>query len=101
MSESFYELAMASDDEAEDITAAVTETLLELVALFGPDALAWIRAELERQVPVLHAVSWWQRLLGRLGVRTMALCGERIVARTVPGPMQQCRECQRAVDGAR
>jgi hypothetical protein len=97
MSESFYELASSTGDADEQLA----DTLNEIANLFGVDALDWIRAELERQVPVLHVTAWWQRLLGRLGIRTRALCGERIVARMVPGPMQTCRECQPALDGER
>jgi hypothetical protein len=93
MSESFYERA-ASDEAAEQLA----DTLNEIANLFGVDALDWIRAELDRQVPMAHVVSWWQRPLGRLGIATRALCGERIVARTVPGPMHECQECRRDAD---
>jgi hypothetical protein len=101
MSESFYELAVSEDEAAEELAAIavrVAEALNEIVEVFGVDAIDWIRAELERRTPVVHVTSWWQRPLGRLGIATRALCGERIVARTVPGPMRQCRECQRDAD---
>jgi len=152
MSDSFHEHAAANPDEAAEIAVNVAEALNEIVAMFGPDAIDWIRAELIRSavrsftdrngdtwiqhvdgalsmvdapdpmfydrafdevgflygpltqmsgvpVPLVHATSPWKRPLGWLGIRTRALCGERIVAGKVSGPTQKCRECQRAVDG--
>jgi hypothetical protein len=101
MSDSFYELAQDEGDVPADIAAAVAETLIEIVALLGVDALGWIRGELEQQLPVVHVTAWWQRPLGRLGIKTTALCGERIVASEVAGLTRPCRECQRALDGER
>jgi hypothetical protein len=46
-------------------------------------------------LPVVHATSRWQRVLGRLGVRTRAWCGERIVAGEPADPSRKCRECER------
>jgi hypothetical protein len=62
------------------------------------DAIRYYEAKL---IPVAHVTWWWQRPLGRLGIKTTSLCGERIVAGDAAGPTQQCRECQRALDGAR
>lgn len=101
MSESFYELAAQDPDEAAEIAVRVAETLNEIVELFGPDAIDWIRAELVKQLPVVHATSRWQRQLGWLGIATTAWCGKRIVAGRLPGPSRECRECRRAVDGER
>lgn len=52
--------------------------------------------------PLEHAVSGWQFVAGWFGIRTRAWCGAKIVARRrqVPGA-KRCRECQRALDGAR
>lgn len=104
MSDSFYELAVFEDEAAEQgaaIAVQVAETLNEIVALFGVDAVEWIRAELVKHLPVVHAMSRWQRVLGRLGFRTRAWCGERIVAGCPAGAVRECRECRRAVDGER
>lgn len=150
MSESFNELA--GQDEGADIAIYVAEALNEIVAMFGPDAIGWIRdgliemaprafaddhgdtwiecadgtlsmvdaaagmlqgwpfGSVERMfgpltqlhgepLPVVHATSRWQRLLGRLGIRTRAWCGERIVAGRPSGSSRECRECRRALDG--
>jgi hypothetical protein len=104
MSDSFYELAVSEDEAAEQaaaIAVQVAETLNEIVDLFGVDAVEWIRAELVKHLPVVHAMSRWQRVLGRLGFRATAWCGERIVAGCPAGPVRECRECRRAVDGER
>lgn len=89
------------EDEAGEITARVVETLNEIVELFGPDAIEWIRAGLVKQLPVVHASSRWQRVVGRLGFRTTAWCGARIVTGRPSGLSRECRECRRAVDGER
>jgi hypothetical protein len=61
-------------------------------------AIRYFEAKL---APVVHATSRWQRLLGRVGIRTRAWCGARIVAGKATGLTQKCRECQRALDGER
>lgn len=48
---------------------------------------------------VEHVTSWWQRPLGKFGIRTPALCNEWIVARKVRGPSRKCRACHREVVG--
>lgn len=78
----------------------VTPFMLSAARVFAADVVEQILDEI-RPRPVVHAISWWQRPLGWLGIATMALCGERIVARRVAGPVRECRECQRAVDGER
>lgn len=144
--------AAGPDDEFADIAIAVAQTLNEIVEVFGPDAIGWIRDELLRGVrtfadrnddiwiedvdgglsmldgwgafqgwpfeavervhgplaqqsgdplPVAHVTSWWQRPLGWVGIATPTLCNERIVAGRVSGPVRECRECQRALDGER
>ena len=74
--------------------------MLSAARVFAADVVEQILGEI-RPLPVVHVSSWWQRPLGRLGIATPALCNEWIVARRVPGPLRECRECQRAVDGER
>lgn len=146
--------AARADDEAAEIAVRAAETLNEIVRLFGPDAVDWIRDELIRSavrsftdrngdtwiegldgllcmvdapaatfhgwdsgavervygplaqlsgapLPLVHATSRWQRVLGRLGIRTRAWCGKWIVAGRLVGASRECRECRRAVDGER
>lgn len=101
MSGTFYELAMSESDEAAEIAIRAAKVLNEIVEVFGPDAIGWIRAELEKQLPIAHATSRWQRPLGWFGIPTPALCNEWIVARRLSGPTRECRECRRALDGER
>lgn len=100
MSNSFYELTEQEQDDA-DLAILIAETLDEVVEVFGPDAVEWIRTELARVAPVAHATARWQRVLGRLGIPTPTLCNAWIVARRLSGPARKCRECQRALDGER
>lgn len=55
----------------------------------------------DEKLPVVHATSWWQRPLGRLGIRTSAWCGAQVVAGRPIRLSRECRECRRAVDGER
>lgn len=90
-------LGLSPEDEA--LAEHLAVLLLRMADGIAAEALARLHSDL--QLPVVHATSWWQRLLGWLGFRTTAWCGERIVAGRPVGPSRECRECRRAVDGER
>lgn len=93
-------LGLSAEDEA--LAAHLAAVLMRLADGIAAEALARLRFELElEQAPVAHVTAWWQRPLGWLGFRSMALCGERIVARRAPSVYRECRECRRALDGER
>lgn len=67
--------------------------------LWACQAIVWGIRQYDASLPVVHVTSWWQRPLGRLGIKTGALCNTKIVAQKDSGPSRECRECQRAVRG--
>lgn len=95
------ELAEALGLSAEDEALAEHLAVLLMRMADGIAAEALARLHNELQLPLVHATSPWQRLLGRLGIRTRAWCGARIVAGLPAGATRECRECRRAVDGER
>jgi hypothetical protein len=90
-------LGLSPEDEA--LAEHLAAVLLRVADGIAAEALARLHNEL--QLPVVHATSRWQRVLGGLGFRSTAWCGARIVAGRPSGPSRECRECRRAVDGER
>ena len=95
------ELAEALGLSAEDEALAEHLAVLLMRMADGIAAEALARLHNELQLPIVHATSRWQRLLGGFGIRTRAWCGARIVAGRPSGLARECRECRRAVDGER
>lgn len=88
-------------DGDQVVLAHLGEVLRRIADEITAEALARLHNDLEQPPTVVHAVSRYQRWLGRLGIATRAYCGKRIVPGDASGPTRECRECRRAVDGER
>ena len=86
---------------AAETAAHLADVLTRMATPVSERAVARVQAAVD-DLPVVHVSAWWwQRPLGRIGVRTRQLCGEKAIARDVTGPSRRCRECKRGLDGER